>query len=111
MTRRKIVTLAVFLGSLMILTLALLTLVRSTTPAFASPAVNIVITDPDADDQLDKVFKTRQNGDGTLRAPFEADIFGVVSGHQYVIRLSVFDVTTGELVETATPPLTARPPR
>jgi len=82
---------------------------RRVTPAWA--AMRITITDPAPDDQADTKWKTRNNGDGTLRAKLEADVFEIQEGRQYLLRVTILDLSTGQEFEATTLPLTAQPPR
>jgi len=74
-------------------------------------AMRITITDPDTDDQMDAKWKTRANGDNTLRAKIEVEANEVQEGRQYLIRVTILDLATGQETTAETPPLITQPPR
>lgn len=74
-------------------------------------AMRITIVDPDSDDQMDAKWKSRNNGDGNLRSTVEAEVLEVQEGRQYLLRVTVLDLATGQETTVETPPLIVQPPR
>ena len=73
--------------------------------------INVTVTDPDADDQFEGIWKTRANTDGKIRGKVEADVLDLVPGKQYTIQVIVIEFESGARSEATTPKLTAQPPR
>jgi len=110
MTRKSV---AVWAGAAAILGAAALALLihDPAQRAHALAPARIILTDPDEDDVVETQIKTRNNGDGTLRAKVEFDIQDVTEGLEYIIRIEVIEVGGAPIAPLVTPPLRALPPR
>jgi hypothetical protein len=98
-------------GAIVIVAVGVFLIHDRTLRVYASPAARIVLTDPDEDDVADFKLKTRNNGDGTIRAKIEFDLMEVTEGREYVIRIEVIEVGGDPVTPLETPPLRAQPPR